>query len=47
MPAHDHEETSFPWISVSNRLALVTGADSGIGWHTAQLLLAEGHHGRQ
>ena len=29
-------------LGISNRTALVTGADSGIGWHTARLLLAEG-----
>ncbi len=29
-------------LGISNRIALVTGADSGIGWHTARLLLAEG-----
>jgi NAD(P)-dependent dehydrogenase (short-subunit alcohol dehydrogenase family) len=29
-------------LGISGRIALVTGGDSGIGWHTAQLLLAEG-----
>ena len=29
-------------LGISGRTALVTGGDSGIGWHTAQLLLAEG-----
>jgi len=29
-------------LGLDNKLALVTGADSGIGWHTARLLLAEG-----
>ena len=27
---------------ISGRTALVTGGDSGIGWHTARMLLAEG-----
>jgi NAD(P)-dependent dehydrogenase (short-subunit alcohol dehydrogenase family) len=29
-------------LGIENRAALVTGADSGIGWHTAKRLLAEG-----
>ncbi len=29
-------------LGISDRVALVSGADSGIGWHTADLLLAEG-----
>lgn len=29
-------------LGISGKTALVTGADSGIGWHTARLLLAEG-----
>lgn len=29
-------------LGISGRKALITGADSGIGWHTARLLLAEG-----
>lgn len=29
-------------LGISGRTALVTGGDSGIGWHTAQLLLDEG-----
>ena len=29
-------------LGISNRTALVTGGDSGIGWHTARLLLDEG-----
>lgn len=29
-------------LGLTGRLALVTGADSGTGWHTARLLLAEG-----
>lgn len=29
-------------LGITGKLALVTGADSGIGWHTAQLLLDEG-----
>lgn len=29
-------------LGISKRIALVTGGDSGIGWHTAALLLAEG-----
>lgn len=29
-------------LGIKGRKALVTGADSGIGWHTARLLLAEG-----
>ena len=29
-------------LGIAGRTALVTGADSGIGWHTAQLLLDEG-----
>lgn len=29
-------------LGLTGRTALVTGADSGIGWHTARLLLAEG-----
>jgi len=29
-------------LEISNRAALVTGGDSGIGWHTARLLLDEG-----
>lgn len=29
-------------LGISGRTALVTGADSGIGWHTAKLLLEEG-----
>ncbi|MEH3053148.1 MAG: SDR family NAD(P)-dependent oxidoreductase [Patulibacter minatonensis] len=29
-------------LGITGKTALVTGADSGIGWHTAKLLLAEG-----
>ncbi|MBY6410864.1 SDR family oxidoreductase [Rhodococcus sp. BP-252] len=29
-------------LGIEGRTALVTGADSGIGWHTAKLLLEEG-----
>ncbi|KAA0924032.1 MULTISPECIES: SDR family NAD(P)-dependent oxidoreductase [Rhodococcus] len=29
-------------LGINGRTALVTGADSGIGWHTAKMLLAEG-----
>jgi len=29
-------------LGIANKSALVTGADSGIGWHTAQRLLDEG-----
>lgn len=29
-------------LGIAGRTALVSGADSGIGWHTARLLLAEG-----
>ncbi|GGF50793.1 ketoacyl reductase [Marmoricola endophyticus] len=29
-------------LNISGRTALVTGGDSGIGWHTARLLLDEG-----
>ncbi|WP_066038890.1 SDR family NAD(P)-dependent oxidoreductase [Herbiconiux solani] len=29
-------------LGITGRKALVTGGDSGIGWHTARLLLAEG-----
>ena len=29
-------------LGIAGRTALVTGADSGIGWHTARALLAEG-----
>ncbi|MDQ8045647.1 MAG: SDR family oxidoreductase, partial [Patulibacter sp.] len=29
-------------LGISGKTALVSGADSGIGWHTAKLLLAEG-----
>ena len=29
-------------LGLKNRTALITGADSGIGWHTARLLLEEG-----
>jgi NAD(P)-dependent dehydrogenase (short-subunit alcohol dehydrogenase family) len=29
-------------LGISGKKALVSGADSGIGWHTARLLLAEG-----
>jgi NAD(P)-dependent dehydrogenase (short-subunit alcohol dehydrogenase family) len=29
-------------LGIAGRIALVSGADSGIGWHTARLLLEEG-----
>ena len=29
-------------LGITGRIALVTGGDSGIGWHTARLLLQEG-----
>jgi NAD(P)-dependent dehydrogenase (short-subunit alcohol dehydrogenase family) len=29
-------------LGIDTRVALISGADSGIGWHTARLLLAEG-----
>ncbi|KQU55225.1 ketoacyl reductase [Rhodococcus sp. Leaf278] len=29
-------------LGIDGKTALVTGADSGIGWHTAKMLLAEG-----
>lgn len=29
-------------LGITGRKALISGADSGIGWHTAKLLLAEG-----
>jgi len=29
-------------LNIAGKTALVSGADSGIGWHTARLLLAEG-----
>lgn len=29
-------------LGIKGRKAFITGADSGIGWHTARLLLAEG-----
>lgn len=29
-------------LGISGKVALVTGGDSGIGWHTARMLLAEG-----
>jgi NAD(P)-dependent dehydrogenase (short-subunit alcohol dehydrogenase family) len=29
-------------FGISDKTALISGADSGIGWHTARLLLAEG-----
>ncbi|GAB3078396.1 SDR family NAD(P)-dependent oxidoreductase [Nocardioides zeae] len=29
-------------LGIAGRTALVTGGDSGIGWHTARILLAEG-----
>jgi NAD(P)-dependent dehydrogenase (short-subunit alcohol dehydrogenase family) len=29
-------------LGITNRIALVTGADSGIGWHTARMLLEAG-----
>jgi len=29
-------------LGISGKIALITGGDSGIGWHTAQMLLREG-----
>ncbi|WP_028278529.1 SDR family oxidoreductase [Arthrobacter sp. H5] len=29
-------------LGIKGKIALISGADSGIGWHTARLLLAEG-----
>jgi NAD(P)-dependent dehydrogenase (short-subunit alcohol dehydrogenase family) len=39
--ARGSEETEMD-LGITGRTALITGADSGIGWETARILLAEG-----